>query len=240
MGVAARAHPSFGMTTTHAIRDLFVRPVCKEQQYDNFKYVSYHTHISDAQFRFWNWNQFWNHSLSTAKREDNKISSIRPSVCPFVCMFVRALPAERLCVCNQSVFAVKLRGWGWSAFNFLLELELKKVLESDIWSWDPSTQKNCYYNRRTVWGVLSPTMTSTGGQSGPCRLGIRIEIRNVKFGIGIKGLESVDFLLESESEPEPDSDFWFFLQSESESRCTQNRASLTHILFQQNAISKHY
>ena len=37
------------------------------------------------------------------------------------------------------------------------------------------------------------------------------------------GMESVDFLLESES------DFWIFLESESEpeSGCTRNRASLT-------------
>ena len=34
----------------------------------------------------------------------------------------------------------------------------------------PSRQKQVY-NRRTVRTVLSPTMTTTGGQSGPCLLG---------------------------------------------------------------------
>ncbi len=36
---------------------------------------------------------------------------------------------------------------------------------------DPSRQKQVY-NRRTVRTVLSPTITTTGGQSGPCQLGL--------------------------------------------------------------------
>ena len=36
----------------------------------------------------------WVACLSTAKQGDNRIGSVRPSVCLFVCMFVRALPAK--------------------------------------------------------------------------------------------------------------------------------------------------
>ncbi len=35
-----------------------------------------------------------------------------------------------------------------------------------------SSRQKHVYNRRTVRTVLSPTMTTTGGQSGPCLLGI--------------------------------------------------------------------
>ncbi len=60
------------------------------------------------------------------------VASVRPSVCPFVCMFVRALPAEpakskeeslpvqgdRLCVCNQSACAVNHADAVDRRFNF--------------------------------------------------------------------------------------------------------------------------
>ena len=36
----------------------------------------------------------------------------------------------------------------------------------------PSRQKQVY-NRRTVQTALSPTMTTTGVQSGPCQLGLQ-------------------------------------------------------------------
>ena len=53
--------------------------------------------------------------LSTAKQGDNALSSVRPSICPCVDLFVCALPLgshyqskviDRLCVCNQSACAV--------------------------------------------------------------------------------------------------------------------------------------
>ncbi len=46
-----------------------------------------------------------------------------------------------------------------------------RTLHSFVGGGSPPSRQKQVYNRRTVRTVLSPTMTTTGGQSRPCQLG---------------------------------------------------------------------